>query len=144
MEKEKTQVTPHQPPVLRQIAGAVLGILFVVTGGYSGLEFVFALLFSPVLIAGVIRLVIGLYRVINRFTGQRIYDDLGHCIMVLPRPGIASALSIVGLGCIISILASVFQFTTFAGIAVTCVLMALEVYTFLKDLLIWKQTRRNG
>jgi len=144
MEKEKMQATQNQPPVLRQIVGAILGILFAVTGGYSGLEFVFALLFSPVLIAGVIRLMIGLYRVIGKLTGQRIYDELGQCIMVLPRPGIASVLAIIGLGCVISVLVSAFQFATFAGVAVTCVLMSLEIYVFLKDFQTWKQVRKNS
>lgn len=143
MEKEKMQATQNQPPVFRQIAGAILGILFAVTGGYSGLEFVFALLFSPIIIAGVVRLVISLYRVFGKLTGQKVYDELGQCIMVLPKPGIASVLAIIGFYCIISVLVSVLQFSTFIGLLCIFALTALEVYVFLKDFRLWKQMRNH-
>ena len=140
MTKDNMQKEQSQPPVIRQITGAVLGVAFAVTGGYSGLEFVFALLFSPILIAGVVRLVIGLYRVFGKLTAQKVYNELGQCVMLVPRTGVAAALAIVGLGCVISVLVSAFQFATFAGVAVTCVLMVLEIYIFLKDLKHFRKT----
>lgn len=141
MEKETMQTMQGQPPVLRQIAGAVLGLFLAVTSGYPGLEFVFALLVCPIMIAGIVRLVIGLYRVLGKFTGQKAYDELGQCVVVLPRPGLTSALAVAGFACILSVLVSVFQASTVAGLIVFFALLAVEIYVFLKDFLSWKQGR---
>lgn len=134
MINENMQITHTDPPVFRQLAGAVFGVVFAVTGGYSGLEFVFALLFSPILFAGVVRLMIGLYRICKKLTVKKLYNEFGECVALIPRTGMAAVLACVGFGCIVSAFASAFQLATFIGVAVTCVLMALEIYVFLKDI----------
>ena len=133
MINENLPMTKFSPPVFRQLAGAVFGMFFTVTNGYSGLEFVLALLFSPILFAGVIRLMIGLYRISLKLTAKKTYNELGECVVQIPRKGLAAALTCVGFGCVSYAVVSAFWLSTFVGVAVTCVLMALETYTFLKD-----------
>jgi len=133
MIDETMQMTQTNPPIFRQLAGAAFGVFFAVTGGYSGLELVLALLFSPILFAGVVRLVIGLYRILLKLTARKAYDALGVYIGQTPRKGLAAVLACVGFGCVLNAAVSAFQLSTVAGVAVTCVLMAWEIYTFLKD-----------
>ena len=134
MIDETMQMTQTNPPIFRQLAGAAFGVFFAVTGGYSGLEFALALLFSPILFAGVIRLLIGLYRILLKLTARKEYDASGVCIVQTPRKGLAAALACAGFGVVLNAAVSAFQLSTFAGVAVTCLLMAWEIYTFLKDL----------
>jgi len=41
----------RRPPLLREVAGMIFGIVFVLTGGYSGLEYVLGLIGAPLLYA---------------------------------------------------------------------------------------------
>ena len=134
MENDNVQMIKNNPPIVRQLAGAAFGIFFAVTGGYKGLEFVLALLFSPVLFAGIVRIVIGLYRFFLKYTPKKVYDEFGACVIQIPRKGLSAILACIGFACVISVVASSFQISTFVGVLVTCMLVALEIYTFLKDI----------
>lgn len=135
----------QRPPVKRQLIGAILGAVMAFTEGYTGMQLVVTFLCEPVLIAGLIRLLTGLFRLTKKLTMQRVYNELDGAVILIPRPGIAVALTIAGLIGVLYVLTGAFQFSYATGVAVTLLLMAWEIWTLLKDirnLQIWKA--QNG
>lgn len=107
-----------QPPLLREVAGMIFGIVFILTGGYSGLEFIFGLLIAPLLYAGVIRLVVFFYRLVG---------------LVLNVPLICSILALVALGGIFTAVAGILKISVGVGIAAIIVLVFAEAWFFVRD-----------
>lgn len=107
-----------QPPLLREVAGMIFGIGFILTGGYSGLEFIFGLLIAPLLFAGVIRLVVIFYRIVG---------------LVLNVPLICLILALVALGGIFTAVAGILKISVGLGIAAIIVLVLAEAWFFMRD-----------
>lgn len=145
MVREEKQKILDRPPVKRQLVGAALGAVMAFTEGYAGMQLVVTFLCEPVLIAGLIRLLTGLYRTAKNLTAQKAYNEFGECVMMIHRKGISVLLTIAGLIGVLYVLTGAFQFSYAAGVVVTLLLMAWEVFTLLKDirnLQIWKE--QNG
>ena len=78
-------------------------------------------------------------------SGVLRYNEFGECVMMIPRKGISVLLTIAGLIGVLYVLTGAFQFSYAAGVVVTLLLMAWEVFALLKDirnLQIWKE--QNG
>ena len=112
-------ILEKQPPLLREAAGMIFGIVFILTGGYSGLELVSGLIGAPLLFAGMIRLVVILYRCFS---------------IILGVPLICSVLAIVAFGGVVTALMSIIRFSLMLGIFVTIVLIVTEAWFFIRDL----------
>ena len=108
-----------QPPVLREAAGMIFGIVFILTGGYSGLELITGLIGAPLLFAGMIRLVVIFYRCFS---------------IILGVPLICSVLAIVAFGGVVTALMSIIKFSLMLGLFVTIVLIVAEAWFFIRDL----------
>lgn len=127
---ENEMVFRPQPPVFRQIAAFVFGLIFAFTNGYSGLQTVGAAICAPLCFAGAIRLYTGVYRV---------------AFCVLPIMWIAVIAGIFGIGIVISfLLTPAFRYSTALGVILTGVLMLCEVFVFIRDIQIWKKNRKDN
>ena len=110
---------PQQPPLFREIAAMLFGIVFAITGGYSGLEFLLALICTPLLLAGLVRLMVIIYRI---------------TCLIIPISLLGIILSIVGFGCMVSVIAALFRTSTLIGAIVTFSLVFLEAFFFIRDI----------
>ena len=108
-----------RPPLLREAAGMIFGIVFVLTGGYSGLEFILALIGAPLLYAGIIRLVVIFYRFF---------------ILLLGNPLICGVLAFVAFGVVLTAVTSIIQFSMVLGIIVVAALAIAEAWFFIRDI----------
>ena len=108
-----------RPPLLREAAGMIFGIVFVLTGGYSGLEFILALIGAPLLYAGIIRLVVIFYRFF---------------ILLLGNPLICGVLALVAFGAVLTAVTSIIQFSMVLGIIVVVALAIAEAWFFIRDI----------
>ena len=119
-----------QPPVFRQIAAFVFGLVFAFANGYSGLQLVAVIICAPLIFAGAVRLYTGVYRLVFSF---------------LPIGWLAAVIGFCGIGIVTSFLfAPVFQFSTTLGVILTVALMLCEVFIFIRDLRIWKKNRKDN
>ena len=76
----------------------------------------------------------------------RVYNETDGSVILTPRRGISAALTIAGLIGVLYVLTGAFQLSYAAGVAVTLLLMAWEIFTLLKDirdLRIWKEQNNN-
>lgn len=118
--KNYEEVIRPQPPVFRQIAAFVVGLIFAVTNGYSGLQLLCGIICAPLLFGGAIRLYTGMYRL---------------AISLFPISLIAIVAGFSGVAVVISfVLMPAFQKSTALGVAVTVVLMMCEAVVFIKDI----------
>ena len=114
-----------QPPVYRQVIAMVFGFIFAVTNGYEGLERIFAVLCSPFLFAGIVRLYTGLYRLAHSLLSSGL---------------IAGIVAVSGIGILISfVLAPAVKKSTTLGVAITFVLILCEIFVFYRDIRNLKQ-----
>ena len=109
-----------QPPVFRQIAAIVFGLIFAFTNGYSGLQLLCVIICAPLLFAGAIRLFTGMYRLAFSLIPINLLALVGGFC------GVAAVTSFV--------LVPAFQKSTALGVAVTVVLMVCEAVVFIKDI----------
>jgi len=108
----------RRPPLLREVAGMIFGIVFVLTGGYSGLEYVLGLIGAPLLYAGVIRLVV----IFHRFF-----------ILIFGVPLICAILALVAFGCVLTAVTWILKFSVVLGIVVIIALAITEAFFFIRD-----------
>ena len=111
-----------QPPLIREAVAMVFGLLFILTGGYSGLEFILGLICAPLFFAGVVRVVVILYRLF---------------ILLTHIPLISSGFAIVVFGLAMTAMMKVFQFSTTLGIIVFLTLMVAEALFFIRDVKVY-------
>ena len=124
---------PH-PPVFRQIVVFVIGMVFAFTGGYSGLQLVGAAVCAPLLFAGAVRLYTAVYRVVRPFVAE---CGLGALL--------SAAVAFSAIGAVLSfMLMPAFRFSTALGVILTAVLMLCELFVFIRDLRLWKNTKENN
>lgn len=108
----------RRPPLLREVAGMIFGLVFVLTGGYSGLEFILGLIGAPLLYAGVIRLVVIFYRFF---------------ILLFGIPLICGVLALVAFGVVLTAVTSILKFSVVLGIVVIVALAIAEAWFFIRD-----------
>lgn len=118
-----------QPPIFRQIAAFVFGLIFAFSNGYSGLELVFALAGAPLLFAGMVRLYTATYRVASSF--------INNCLVQ-----VAAGFCAVGAVVMVLLMPAFRKSTTF-GVILTVVLMLCEVVVFIRDVMSWKKTYKT-
>lgn len=107
-----------RPPLIRELAGMIFGLVFVLTGGYSGWEFILGLIGTPLIFGGVIRLVVIFYRLL---------------ILFLPIPIFSSVLSLVGFGFVLMGITKILNLSEFLGIIVVSILSIAEAWFFIRD-----------
>ena len=119
-----------QPPVFRQIAAFIFGLVFAFTNGYSGLQLFAVIICAPLIFAGAVRLYTGIYRLVFSF---------------LPIGWLAAVIGFCGIGIITSfVLAPAFQHSTILGGILAVVLMLCEVFVFIRDIRISKNNKRSN
>lgn len=124
MTDESGMIYRPQPPVFRQIAAFLFGLVFAFTGGYSGLQLVGAAVCAPLLFAGAVRLYTAVYRVVRRFVAG---CGLGALL--------SAAVAFSAIGAVLSfMLMPAFRFSTALGVIFTVVLMFCELFQRLPDL----------
>ena len=134
MTDESRMIYRPQPPVFRQIAAFVFGLVFAFTGGYSGLQLVGAAVCAPLLFAGAVRLYTAVYRVVRLFVAG---CGLGALL--------SAAVAFSAIGAVLSfMLMPAFRFSTALGVIFTVVLMFCEWFAFIRDFRIWKNTKGNN
>lgn len=129
-KKERIQ---FKPPVIAQVAAMIFGIIFAFSEKNSGWEMVGALLCGPVVFAGMVRVIIAMYRVAANLTAKRVYDETGNCIGLLPARGFSIVAALIGFAAIITGFIKIAQSTEFLKIVIIVAALALEVFVFCKD-----------
>ena len=122
--KKYEEVIRPQPPVFRQIAAFVFGLIFAFTNGYSGLQLLCVIICAPLLFGGAIRLYTGMYR---------LAISLFHVSLIAIVAGFSGVAAVTSF-----VLMPAFQKSTALGVAVTVVLMVCEAVVFIKDVRILK------
>ena len=118
-----------QPPVFRQIAAFVVGLVFAFTGGYSGMQLLGAAVGAPLIFAGALRLYIAVYRVVRPFIAGCVLGEILSVAIAFSAIGIVTSF----------LLAPAFQYSTILGGILTVALMLFEVLVFIRDIRIWKK-----
>lgn len=107
-----------KPPLIREVAAMIFGLVFVLTGGYSALETIFGLFCVPFLYAGVIRLIVVFYRLF---------------VLVFASPLICSVLSLIAFGCVVTALTGTLKFSVVMGMIIIIALAIAEAWFFVRD-----------
>ena len=116
-----------QPPVLRQIAAFVFGLVFAFTNGYSGMQLLGAAIGAPLIFAGAIWLYTAVYRLARPVFAGCVWGSV-----------IAAVLGFSGIGVVTSfLLAPAFQYSDVLGGILTVVLMLCGVAVFVWDVKRW-------
>jgi len=119
-----------QPPVFRQIVAFVFGLVFALTGGYSGMQLLGSAVGAPLIFAGTVRLYTGIYRLVFSF---------------LPIGWLAAVIGFCGIGIVTSfVLAPAFQHSTVLGGILTVALMLCEVFVFIRDIRISRNNKKSN
>ena len=138
-KRERIQFTP---PVFSQIAGMIFGVIFAFSEKYTGMELVLAVLCSPIVFAGMVRVIIAMYRVVANLTAKRAYDESGACVGLIPSRGASIVVALIGFAGIITGFIKVAQFSKVLTIVIIVAALALEVFVFYKDLKRFFQLRK--
>lgn len=137
--KERIQ---FKPPVFSQIACMIFGVIFAFSEKYTGMELVLAVLCGPVVFAGMVRVIIAMYRVVANLTAKRVYDESGACVGLIPSRGVSIVAALVGFAGIITGFIKAAQFSKVLTIVIIVTALALEVFVFYKDLKRFFQLRK--
>ena len=140
-QKEKIQ---FKPPVIAQVAAMIFGLIFAFSEKYRGWEMVCALLGAPVVFAGMVRMIIAMYRVAANLTAKRVYDEVGNCIGLAPTRGISIVVALIGFAAIITGFIKIAQSTEFLKIVIIVAVLVLEVFVFCKDVKRFIQLLKPG
>lgn len=110
------------PPLIRQLAAAVFGVVFAYTDGHHWAQFII----FPIVFAGIVRLSIGLYRLVTRF---------------LPGGIISEIVAIVGVGLVLDSFVQITMRSELVEILLAVFLALWEMATFAWDFYVWKCRR---
>lgn len=123
-----------QPPVFRQIAAFVFGLVFAFTNGYSGLQLLAVIICAPLIFAGAIRLYTAVYRFVRPLIAGCVLGEI-----------LSVAIAFSAIGVVTSfLLAPAFQVSTALGVILTVALMLCEGFAFIRDLRIWKKNKESN
>ena len=132
-----------KPPVLIQIAAMIFGVVFAFSEKYTGLEMVFAVLGSPLAFAGMVRIIIALYRIVANLTAQKVYDETGACIGMIPHRGFSVIAALIGFAGFITGFIKVAQYSQVLVTILSVGLLGLEVFVFCRDVRNLLKHRKN-
>lgn len=139
----KREQIQFKPPVLIQIAAMIFGLVFAFSEKRTVTELVFAVLGCPLVSAGMVRVIVAMYRVVANLTAQKVYDENGACIGLIPKRGVSSFAALIGFAGIITLFMKAAQFSQILTYILTVVLLALEVFIFCRDVKAYFQLRNH-
>lgn len=128
--KQKTTINT----MIGQVIGIILGLVFVLTDQYEGIQFWLAIIGAPITFAGLIRFIMATHRIAKKYTGKQVLNDLGECIGVISNPLLTIGADVLAVMLLISSftwltkIAPAFAFIELAG------LLSLEVFLFVQDI----------
>ena len=143
MESNNREQIQCKPPVLIQLAAMIFGLLFAFSEKYTGWELICAILGSPLACAGMVRVIIALYRIVANITAKRLYDETGTCIGVIPYKGFSVFVALIGFAGIITGFTKAAQLSQVWAIILVVGLLALEVFVFCRDIKVFLQLRKS-
>ena len=130
-----------KPPVLIQIAAMIFGLVLAFSEKRTMLELVFAVLGCPLVSAGMVRVIIAMYRIVANLTAQKVYDETGRCISMIPHRGVSFIAALIGFAGIITLFTTAAQYSQFLMYILAIGLLTLEVFVFWRDVKTFIQLR---
>ena len=130
-----------KPPVLIQIAAMIFGLVLAFSEKRTMLELVFAVLGCPLVSAGMVRVIIAMYRIVANLTAQKVYDETGRCISMIPHRGVSFIAALIGFAGIITLFTTAAQYSQFLMYILAIGFLTLEVFVFWRDVKTFIQLR---
>ena len=143
LKSAKRERIQFKPPVLIQIAAMIFGLVLALSENRTPLELVFAVLGCPLISAGMVRVIIAMYRIVANLTAQKVYDETGHCISMIPHRGVSFIAALIGFAGIITLFTTAAQFSQILLCILTIGILALEVFIFCRDVRALLQLRKH-
>ena len=141
LKSAKRERIQFKPPVLIQIAAMIFGLVLALSENRTPLELVFAVLGCPLISAGMVRVIIAMYRIVANLTAQKVYDETGRCISMIPHRGVSFIAALIGFAGIITLFTTAAQYSQFLMYILAIGFLTLEVFVFWRDVKTFIQLR---